>query len=268
MKERNQQTIQKAIEQLPKYEPLYSVWSKIEAALNRKKTLKNAIEQLPQYTPLDSIWNKIEATLVEETTEKKLKKSIEQLPQYIPFSMVWDKIELELGKEKKQQALRKAIEELPSYAPPYSVWKNIVKDLKKAQKPSTKIIFFNQWKRFAAAAAIGWLIVSMGWLVLNYSSSPDLIYSQEIRNDQLLQIDWEEDEAAFASILAICKQRAFVCEQTEFKTLKTELQELNEAKDEVMIAMKTYGKDAQLVRQLTQIEHQRSDVLKKMVRLI
>jgi hypothetical protein len=80
-----------------------------------------------------------------------------------------------------------------------------------------------------------------------------------------LKQDWDEDEDAFDMVLAFCKTENIVCELPEFVTLKSELEELNNAREELKQALDHYGADAELVAQLTRIEHDRSDVLKKLI---
>lgn len=64
--ERNHQTLQTAIGQLPRYAPKASAWEGIERQLDAdfaETTLQDAVQQLPSYAPPAAVWERIEADL-------------------------------------------------------------------------------------------------------------------------------------------------------------------------------------------------------------
>ena len=81
----------------------------------------------------------------------------------------------------------------------------------------------------------------------------------------MFEVDWNEDEDAFDMVMNFCKTQNIVCELPEFKMLKSELEELNTAREVLKTALEFYGTDPELIAQLTSIEHERSGVLKKMI---
>lgn len=219
--------------------------------------LQNALQKLPQHEPPLFVWNGIAEDL-------NAQKAIQQLPQYDPPSTLWDNIEVELTQVENDAILHRTIGNLPTYEPPALVWDAIENEL----RPPAKVVRM-QWLRYAAAAAmVGVLFVASIFYQTRDTAVVTIEKGTEIRNLAALQADWYEDEDAFQTILAVCKTQTFTCEEPLFVDLKSELEELNAARQELEAVMGDYGQDANLMKQIARIEHQRSDVLKEMVKMI
>lgn len=220
-------------------------------------TLKNALGQLPQHEPPVQVWDSVVERLQVQT-------AVEELPEYHPPDFVWDNIEMDLAQAKQVDILQQTIQELPAYEPPALVWESIENEL----PPTAKIVKM-RWLRYAVAAAmVGILFVAGLFLQHQNNETVTVAFTEEVRNVEDLTPDWYEDEDAFATILAFCKTQTFTCEEPLFIDLKSELEELNDARKALETVMGDYGQDANLMKQLARVEHQRSDVLKKMVQLI
>jgi hypothetical protein len=63
----------------------------------------------------------------------------------------------------------------------------------------------------------------------------------------------------------ICKERTIACENPEFKSLKMELEELNDAKSMLEEAIGSYGTNANLIAEMREIEFARTDIVKRMI---
>ena len=59
-----------------------------------------------------------------------------------------------------------------------------------------------------------------------------------------------------------------VCDIPEFKTLKTELDELTTAQNELRHALGLYADDPELVSQMVQLERERDLILQKLIQFI
>lgn len=272
MKELNKNTLYNALKKLPEYEPPELLWDEVSKDLSQvmpRTALQAAVQALPEYNPPAFVWDNIVQSLDKGLVENPLEETIQTLPEYDPPTTLWDNIENELDKSDSEEVLQKAIKALPEYEPAEMVWDNIEADLHRSKKRSAKIIAFKTWRRVAAAAVMMGFILTASWLYYSdYATSSDYTYSQEMVDERTFKVEWEADEQDFQTILAVCLQRKHVCEQPAFLNLKSELNELNEAKNELKTVLENYGKDPKLIQQLTKIEHQRSDVLKKMVVLI
>jgi hypothetical protein len=198
-----------------------------------EKELKYKLAQLPQYEPPDTVWTGIEARL-----------PLLALPEYDAPDFVWDNIE---------QAIS-----LSENAPPQLL-----------PRPSNlRILRGGKMGQLAVAASVA-LLVGMGWWFMNRQTvAPNEVqFSSEIVDNQLIGPISDEDESAFQQVEAFCETAVVVCEQPEFKTLKTELDELNAAREELKIAIGDYNADADLVAELTKIEQERTEVLKHLVEM-
>lgn len=74
MEERNPQTLQQAIRQLPELSPPSAVWSGIRRQLEHDQAdvpLKAALRELPLYNPPDALWVQIESAITEEMPAKR-----------------------------------------------------------------------------------------------------------------------------------------------------------------------------------------------------
>ncbi|MEL7020497.1 MAG: hypothetical protein AAGK47_02700 [Bacteroidota bacterium] len=226
--ERNRLPLERALRQLPQYDPPANIWTGVSKQLDQYAHLRD----LPQYEPSDNLWEQIANQLPQTTTSTPLGRAIQQLPQYEPPALLWEKIATELPTR------------------------------------SATVIRVKWWRYAAAAAIIGILAtVGLGYLGKE-NAKVTIAHSTEIHDPSVWESDWYEDESAFDMILAFCKTQTFTCEEPLFRQLQSELQELNTARSEIESVMGDYGQDTQLLKQLTRIEHQRSDVLKEMAKLI
>lgn len=174
-----------------------------------------------------------------------------QLPEYEPSDEVWKKIEAGLN----QDVLQKAIGQLPEFEPTEEIWSAINQELN-LQKP--KLII---WKWASVAASI-LLIAEI--LLYRPWNKPEISYSQEKLDKQLLLSPGDDSQKQYEMIVAYCKQETYVCQNREFKELKSELEELNSASVQLKEAVGTYNTEPELMAQLSTIEQQKADIIRKM----
>lgn len=201
---------------------------------------------------------------MQEKNRHILLEAIQNLPQYEPEALNWLAIEAELEVLEKEDDLQNAINELPAYSPADSLWDNIENELETDSKKAGRVVWLKRVSTVAAAI----VLLVVGNFIFNQNSEQESItfsYSQEIVEDDLLKQDWDDDNDAFEMVMAFCETENIVCTLPEFVVLKTELEDLNSAREEVKTALDHYGVDAELIAQLTRIEHDRSGVLKKMI---
>ncbi len=207
-----------------------------------------------------------------EENKHILIEALQNLPEYSPKEHVWDTIDIELTKEEQETKLTDAVKQLPDYRPPTSVWDNIASGLDQdaeKTKPTARLFTL---KRIANVAAV-FVAVTIGALLFYNNNSIGeeqitIAFSEEKVASSFLNIDWEEDEDVFAMVAEICKTETVLCKQPDFKILTDELEELNAARAELKTAMENYGNDPELIAQLTAIEHERTDIAKKIVKRI
>jgi hypothetical protein len=245
-------------------------------------TLKAALRQLPTYAPPSVAWERIEAGLSDiasNVTQKdvRLHEAIQQLPTYVPPTLVWEGIEATLDDVQADlPSFQHQIKALPTYSPPTSLWYGIEQELDQPSEHTValKPIFtLKTWQKYAIAALFLGCLLTFGVVFYQNATSVGnekitVAYSEEKYDTTPIKEDWDDDEAAFAKVEAICQQQAFICEQPEVKTLKSELDELNEAKQSLKNALGQYGTDETVVAELVAVEKERSEVLKKIMQKI
>lgn len=174
-----------------------------------------------------------------------------QLPEYEPSDEVWKKIEAGLN----ENAMQKAISHLKTYEPTEDVWTGISQELN-TQK--TKLI---GWQWLAVAASV--LLIAGTWL-FKQKDTPSISFSEEKLDMQLLFSSTDNSQKQYEMIVAYCKQQTYVCQNREFKELKSELEELNSASIQLKDAVGEYNTEPELMAQLTAIEQQKASVIRKM----
>lgn len=176
----------------------------------------------------------------------------DKLPLYSPPKSVWENIEQGLNDAPLQEALGK----LPTYEPPVQTWFDMAEQLPQPQR---------NWWRYVAAAVVVLAVGIGGYLTMNYTDkNATIAYSQEKINPKTIVTTNETIEQQYAHLQALCQTKITVCEKPEFKNLKQELDDLTAAGNQLKEALGAYNTDAALSAQLSEIERERADILKKL----
>lgn len=216
---------------------------------------------------------------MKELNKHILDEALQKLPIYSPKPLLWEQISVGLDEMVAQEAYDASRKALPVYSPPINLWDRIESELDTpVSTPETKpapVIPIRKKiysRSLKYAAVIVFAITAGAYLFLTnhsgaieYTDSVQVNYGQERVVLASYTPDWEEDEDAFQTVLSFCQEQSFVCERPDFRILKDELLELNHARESLKDALMRYGDDAELIAQLTQVEMERSDVLKKMI---
>ncbi|MEY4902818.1 MAG: hypothetical protein RLZZ292_633 [Bacteroidota bacterium] len=240
--------------------------------------MQELFKKLPTYSPPNAAWEGIvQQLVVEEEQENKLQDALKKLPLYTAPSMIWSSIEGALeDSEEEKKAFEQEITQLPTYSPPISLWDSIEQELDSTPMKASvlKPVFgLKAWQKYAIAALFMGCLLTFGVVFYQNATSVGnekitIAYSEEKYDPTPIKEDWDDDEAAFAKVEEICQQQAFLCEQPEVKTLKSELDELNEAKQSLKTALGQYGTDETVVAELVAVEKERTAVLKKIMEKI
>jgi hypothetical protein len=193
---------------------------------------------------------------MEEINHQNLAAAFKKLPQYQAPQGLWSAIELQLDVE---EPLYQAIQQLPVYQAPALVWEKIAQEV---SRPAP----VRQLKRWIRAAAAAILLIASTWVGYQYYNQPivSIAYSQEVQSKLVAQNDWDQDETAIAEVQTLYGQMCQLNQSKDNCNLTQELAELNAAKIELKEAMERYGNDPELVRELSQVEMDRSRVVRKM----
>jgi hypothetical protein len=204
---------------------------------------------------------------MEEINKRTLIEALSSLPEHDPPGNLWEAIESELEEKAESTFSRQELRELPEYAPPPEVWEKIESKVGE----NARIVPLRVRRVLAVAASLALLFAAywtMNQAPISGSAETGdftLSYTTETVDEMLFEHDWNEDESAFEEFKQLCEAKKYICEHPEFQVLKSDLEELTEAKEAVQEAIGSYGTDPELVLQIKEIELERTDVLKKMM---
>lgn len=196
-----------------------------------------------------------------EKNKHTLQEALARLPQYESPQQNWDCIVVDLDLDAQAPSWKTQLNSLPAYAPPEDAWEQIASEL-----PTTSAKRRKLWTKLASAAAIA-LLLTVGWWQTQNKETIQLSFSQEIISDQAIPEDWDQDEESIAEVMQLAANSPME-NPADFDRLKENLNELNQAKAELMALMEAYGRDPKVIREIGEIERQRSAVIKKVVTLI
>ena len=186
-----------------------------------------------------------------------------KLPQYKAPEHIWENIQKDLDEPEVSIPLKEGIGKLPAFKAPDSVWAKLEKELDKGKTIPMRPVYSQWW---GAAAAVLLLVGFFGWF---FSQQKPDGQEQFAQWEEVIEEDWQldqnNDEDAFALVTAFCKQKQYVCETPEFQNLKAELDELNLACDALKEAIGQYNDEPGMIAQLTEIEMERTQVLKQIM---
>lgn len=193
-----------------------------------------------------------------------LKKAIKLLPSYEAPQAVWKQLNEQLQDAQSTVLL----EQLPTYSPPSEVWNQINKHLgqanktKEAQRPIRQI--YANWRMRAASVAAAVLLFSAGYFFASWQGDPKV--SMAIRQEQgssigAVKVDWNDEEDRFQYIMNQLEN----INDPKLNMLRAELEDLSKAKQEVEQMLREYGQDNHVIRQLAEIETQRSQVYRQVI---
>jgi hypothetical protein len=200
-----------------------------------------------------------------ELNKDTLHQALRRLPEYEPPVMVWEQLDTTLSIDAQ---LTYAAQQLPLHTPPEVIWDQIAAHLPDQQLPAGRV---SLWLRLA----LGFVFVAVlfvAWWLLRPATDTNMaaavVVTQEILDPQIVATVREREDDAYSWVNNLCAARAPVCNQPEFLSLKSELDDLTAAKQQVYAALGQYGDDPDMAAQLVQIELARTQVLQEIMQMI
>lgn len=242
--------------------------------------LKNALNRLPQYSPPAGLWDEIETAL---ETDEMIAGAVRELPSYTPPGMIWENIAANLDQTPQRRTTIRLIfssrafmaaasltlllaatwwllrpdsvqpAEMVTMTPSETITNETAALTPKNSPLSTPVDPENRIKPIVKKLK---------------PAREGVVFSQKVVDNQLMEVCREQENEAFELVQNLCREQMPVCEIPEFKTLKTELDELTIAQTELREALGQYADDPQLVSQMVQIERERAAILQKLIQLI
>lgn len=201
----------------------------------------------------------------EEKNRATLVRAIAQLRTYTPGAGAWARIEARLANpgEVDVAELKLAVQRLPGYAPPPAVWNEINRTLDDDRAARRVVLTRRRWAmRIAAGLAI--LLTAGWWLLRESPPKVSIAYRQETVMQFNIVPDWDTEADAFQHL----EGQLAAVNDPQLNNLRLEMEELTSAKEEVEAMLNNYGQDPQLIRQLSEIERERSELYRQIIELI
>jgi hypothetical protein len=217
-----------------------------------------------------------------DTDGPNLRRALATLPAHEPDAATWARIEAQLAADAD---LGRAIPALPLHEPDEELWGNIVAGLAApaviapTDLPTTTPVVRRLWParnvRRALALAASMLLILGGWWQLHPRSSGPVAAQQTLT--------FSEEEAALPRpapatdlleqqgrlfIDAHCSSRPAVCESGEFRTLRTQLQELETQEDRLRQDARRFGTSPELLREQARLITLKASVTRELVQLL
>jgi hypothetical protein len=197
---------------------------------------------------------------MKEKNKETLRDALDGLREYEAPSPAWEGIAANL---KPVLA-----DKLPTYAPDAGVWNGISRQMEQADEAQAQRRMAKErtlpLRKFVGIAAAIALLVTAGFGIkheLQTRQTVNIAYSQEVAPEEEIP-DWNIDEASFNNAIAEIEDR----NEPVLNSLGLELGELTEASNDIKAMLVSYGKnDPGLIRQLGEVERDRSDVYRRII---
>jgi len=203
---------------------------------------------------------------MKEKNADKLRDALNRLPQHDAPASVWDAIDAGLTPT--------LAEKLPTYQPAAGVWNNISRKMEEADvtaareqtvAASTAKVRSLPLRKLAGIAAAVVLLLTVGVGLAREYQGRQIVtvsYSQEA-TPALNKLEIDDSEASFERV----RQEIADRNEPRLNALGHELAELDEAKDKMKAMLVSYGEDPGIIRQLAEIERDRSDIYRRIIEL-
>jgi hypothetical protein len=218
-----------------------------------------------------------------ETGGPNLLRALANLPAHEPDDATWAHIENQLAADT---ALGRAIPALPTHEPDEALWTTLVARLDAADvattpmnAPAAPVVVRRLWPARAvrstlALAASVLLVLGIWWQVRPSASGPvvaqeTLTFSEEETALPLAAPATDLlDRQGLSFIDAHCSSQPTVCQSGEFRTLRTQLQELEAQEAQLRQDARRFGTSPELLREQTRLITLKASVTRELVQLL
>lgn len=202
-----------------------------------------------------------------EKNKATLATAIHSLPVHQAPESVWTNIEQGLAEADQLDQMSKAARELPVHRAPDHLWNSIASNLEKPGAVRRPL-----WHRpsLQVAASLLILIMAVGIYQWRSTSALPIMVSvdQEMADPTLLVSDWDTEEVAVAEVVQLYQNYLNSFPDRSKRNWLEEYKELSLDRQELKAAMDRYGRDAQMINLLADIERERAKILKRMAQQI
>lgn len=202
-----------------------------------------------------------------EKNKATLDAAIRSLPVQQAPENVWANIRQGLAEAEQFEQVSETARELPVHRAPDHLWHAIARELNKLRAVRRPL-----WRRpwIQLAASVLMLTTAVG--IYQWRSAPALPITisvdREMADPSLLVSDWDTEEVAVAEVVYLYQNYLNSFPDRSERNWLEEFKELSQDRRDLKTAMDRYGRDAQMINQLADIERERAKILKRMVQQI
>ncbi len=194
---------------------------------------------------------------MQEMNRDRLREALENLPAYDPPPGTWD------GLRDRLDAPVPLADRLPAYAPPPGVWNGLNEGLDRQQRG--RIVQLRRRRVLGVAAALT-LLLTAGTVLWQLNRGPSVSYAFATEQTAGLEVaaDWEADEDRFDGLMVKLADH----NEPTHNELLLELEEMDDARTQIMAMLDSYGNDANLLNKLAAVERTRSELYRRAIALV
>ncbi len=193
---------------------------------------------------------------MDEKNRDTLKAGLRQLPEFAPPDDLWKAISKGID-QPDGNPLQDAIRQLTAYDPPPELWQKLVLQLEDTHQRG-------RWINPMVGVAATMLLLVVGWWQFGSQRTAPERISFTFTEEQAYTLpelaELSPDDPA-DEVLALLETQAAFTNPRE-QQLRSDLQDINKAREELKTAIDLYGRDGDLLRKLARIERERSFILK------
>lgn len=252
--EKNKKTLDRAIAALPQYQPPDFLWEDLADRLDFEQDLEKPLREMPVYNPPADLWEEL-AIKIEQTPELAQKPETNHRFKwfglaFLLFSGILMLFLMLFLMVKNRPEMPSEKQNLPA-APP---------EQPRVEQPMARFVPESPQNRKRPKQR----------KKQNAASGPALALHlrTEVVDNLLLMACQQTDDPNFSILETLCREALPVCEEPQFKQLKAELDELNNAHTALKNALGNFADDPEMVAQLIEIERSRNQILQQLITMI
>ncbi len=194
---------------------------------------------------------------MQEKNRDRLREALKNLPDYTPPTALWDNLFIRLNTPVP------LAERLPAYTPPPGVWNGLNEGLDRQQR--SRVVHLRR-RRVLGIAAAAALLLTAGTALWQLNQGPSVSYAFATEQMSNLEAtdDWETDEDRFDGLMVKLADH----NEPTHNELLLELEEMDDARKQIMSMLNSYGNDANLLNKLADVERTRSELYRRAIALV
>lgn len=242
--EQNKENLRRAIDQMPEYQPPEGLWHDLAELLDFEQKLEAPLQEMPVLTPPATVWEGL-AARIEQTPELKPRSRIPSALKWLIGALLpalfigWWMFQTNSEPPPPPAAA-------PEQHKPAEPIAQTIPDNKPATTPTLNLPNQRSPPR----------------------PQPPLAHHTEVVDDVLMMASRRADDPSYDIVETLCREALPVCEEPQFKQLKTELDDLTHAYSELKNALGNFADDTDMVTQLIEIERARYQILQQLIAMM